>query len=159
MGLIFVGPLIVPEYPAALQSTGRYLALGLIALPLAARSYAFTSAQPPDWMTALALTMMGNLIYYVCGERHSAYRRAGIDHDYRHAACRYPRLCEPAVQPARWQTGMVKMVPALICTGVGLVCVNIAELRHGLADFSVWRYGSGIGLAFISVACWAVCPA
>lgn len=32
-GLIFVGPLIVPEYPAILQSTGRYLALGLIALP------------------------------------------------------------------------------------------------------------------------------
>ncbi len=31
-GLIFVGPLIVPEYPAILQSTGRYLALGLIAL-------------------------------------------------------------------------------------------------------------------------------
>ena len=29
-GLIFVGPLIVPEYPAILQSTGRYLALGLI---------------------------------------------------------------------------------------------------------------------------------
>lgn len=34
-GLIFVGPLIVPEYPAVLQSMGRYLALGLIALPLA----------------------------------------------------------------------------------------------------------------------------
>mgnify|MGYP006874988147 CR=1 FL=1 len=35
MGLIFVGPLIVPEYPAMLQSMGRYLALGLIALPIA----------------------------------------------------------------------------------------------------------------------------
>ncbi|MBX4334564.1 hypothetical protein K4G90_23000, partial [Mycobacterium tuberculosis] len=34
-GLIFVGPLLVPEYPAMLQSMGRYLALGLIALPLA----------------------------------------------------------------------------------------------------------------------------
>lgn len=34
-GLIFVGPLLVPEYPAVLQSMGRYLALGLIALPLA----------------------------------------------------------------------------------------------------------------------------
>ena len=33
-GLIFVGPLIVPEYPAMLQSMGRYLALGLIALPI-----------------------------------------------------------------------------------------------------------------------------
>ncbi len=34
-GLFFVGPLIVPEYPAMLQSMGRYLALGLIALPIA----------------------------------------------------------------------------------------------------------------------------
>lgn len=34
-GLIFVGPQVVPEYPAVLQSMGRYLALGLIALPLA----------------------------------------------------------------------------------------------------------------------------
>jgi drug/metabolite transporter (DMT)-like permease len=34
-GLIFVGPVLVPEYPAVLQSMGRYLALGLIALPLA----------------------------------------------------------------------------------------------------------------------------
>jgi hypothetical protein len=34
-GLIFVGPLLLPEYPAALQSVGRYLAFGPIALPLA----------------------------------------------------------------------------------------------------------------------------
>jgi drug/metabolite transporter (DMT)-like permease len=36
----------------------------------------------------------------------------------------------------------------------GLVCVNIAELRQG-RRFQPWRYGSGIVLAFISVACWA----
>jgi drug/metabolite transporter (DMT)-like permease len=41
------------------------------------------------------------------------------------------------------------------CTAVGLICVNIAELRHGLGDVDLWRYGSGILLAFISVACWA----
>lgn len=34
-GLIFVGPLLVPDYPGALQSAGRYVAFGLIALPLA----------------------------------------------------------------------------------------------------------------------------
>lgn len=34
-GLIFVGPEMVPDYPAALQSTGRYLAFGLLSLPLA----------------------------------------------------------------------------------------------------------------------------
>jgi lipid-A-disaccharide synthase-like uncharacterized protein len=30
-GLVFIGPLLLPEYPAALQSFGRYLAFGLIA--------------------------------------------------------------------------------------------------------------------------------
>ena len=59
-GLIFVGPLIVPEYPAILQSTGRYLALGLIALPLAWLGRArLRQLSRQDWGTALALTMMG----------------------------------------------------------------------------------------------------
>jgi hypothetical protein len=34
-GLVFVAPLLLPDYPAALQSFARYLAFGLIALPLA----------------------------------------------------------------------------------------------------------------------------
>ena len=34
-GLVFVGPLMLPEYPAALHTFGRYLAFGVIALPLA----------------------------------------------------------------------------------------------------------------------------
>src|SRR5574340_1577202 len=34
-GLVFIGPLLLPEYPAALLSFGRYVAFGVIALPLA----------------------------------------------------------------------------------------------------------------------------
>lgn len=33
-GLVFIIPIIVPEYLTALQSTARYLAFGLIPLPL-----------------------------------------------------------------------------------------------------------------------------
>jgi len=75
-GLIFVGPLIVPEYPAVLQSMGRYLALGLIALPLAWLGRArLRQLSRQDWFAALALTMMGNLIYYFC--LASAIQRTG----------------------------------------------------------------------------------
>jgi hypothetical protein len=28
-GLVFVGPVLLPEYPAALQVVGRYLAFGM----------------------------------------------------------------------------------------------------------------------------------
>ena len=75
-GLIFVGPLLVPEYPAMLQSMGRYLALGLIALPLAWLGRArLRQLSRNDWWTALGLTMMGNLIYYAC--LASAIQRTG----------------------------------------------------------------------------------
>lgn len=75
-GLIFVGPLIVPEYPAMLQSMGRYLALGLIALPIARLGRVrLRQLARRDWLTALMLTMMGNLIYYFC--LASAIQRTG----------------------------------------------------------------------------------
>lgn len=35
-GLVFIAPLLLAEYPPALLSFARYLAFGLIALPLAA---------------------------------------------------------------------------------------------------------------------------
>ncbi len=76
VGLIFVGPLIVPEYPAMLQSMGRYLALGLVAnrLPWLGRVRLRQLARR-DWLTALMLTTMGNLIHYFC--LASAIQRTG----------------------------------------------------------------------------------
>ncbi|KJT22883.1 hypothetical protein SEEH3374_25440, partial [Salmonella enterica subsp. enterica serovar Heidelberg str. RI-11-013374] len=75
-GLIFVGPLIVPDYPALLQSMGRYLALGLIALPIAWLGRTrLRQLTRKDWSTALPLTLMGNVIYYAC--LASAIQRTG----------------------------------------------------------------------------------
>lgn len=65
-GLVFVGPLLLPDYPAALQTFGRYLAFGLMALPLA-----FIDRQEirrltrADWLTALRLAAIGNVLYYL----------------------------------------------------------------------------------------------
>ena len=87
-GLIFVGPLIVPEYPAVLQSMGRYLALGLIALPIAWLGRGrLRQLTRKDWVTALTLTLMGNLIYYVC-----LHRRTGLHDDYWYIAGSDPGL-------------------------------------------------------------------
>ncbi|MEO5734247.1 MAG: EamA family transporter, partial [Rubrivivax sp.] len=65
-GLVFVAPLLLPEYPPALLAFGRYLAFGLIALPLAlldrARIATLTAA---DWRAALALGVVGNIVYYL----------------------------------------------------------------------------------------------
>jgi drug/metabolite transporter (DMT)-like permease len=59
-----------------LQSMGRYLALGLIALPIAwLGRVRLRQLARRDWLTALMLTMMGNLIYYFC--LASAIQRTG----------------------------------------------------------------------------------
>jgi drug/metabolite transporter (DMT)-like permease len=156
-GLIFVGPLLVPEYPAVLQSMGRYLALGLIALPLAWLGRAqLKQLGKRDWLTALGLTMMGNLIYYVC--LASAIQRAGAPVSTMIIGTLpvvIPVFANLLYSQRDGKLSWLSMAPALGCIALGLVCVNIAEFRHGLADFSWWRYGSGIGLAFISVVCWA----
>ncbi|WP_437886837.1 DMT family transporter [Phytobacter sp. V91] len=156
-GLIFVGPLLVPDYPAALQSTGRYLALGLIALPLAwlGRQRLRTLSRR-DWSDALALTMMGNLIYYVC--LASAIQRTGAPVSTMIIAT-LPvviPICANLLYSQRdGKLSWARLAPALLCITAGLVCVNIAELRGGLPDFSWWRYGSGIALVLVSVGCWA----
>ncbi|MEG0100916.1 MAG: DMT family transporter [Citrobacter sp.] len=156
-GLIFVGPLIVPEYPAVLQSMGRYLALGLIALPLAwlGRGRLRQLARK-DWGTALALTMMGNLIYYVC--LASAIQRTGAPVSTMIIGTLpvvIPVFANLLYSQRDGKLSWWRLAPALVLIGIGLLCVNISELNQGLPDFSGWRYGSGIALALVSVVCWA----
>lgn len=156
-GLIFVGPLIVPEYPAVLQSMGRYLALGLIALPLAWLGRGrLRQLVPKDWLTALALTMMGNLIYYVC--LASAIQRTGAPVSTMIIGTLpvvIPVFANLLYSHRDGRLSWLRLAPALVLIGIGLLCVNIAELNQGLPDFSGWRYGSGIALALVSVVCWA----
>lgn len=156
-GLIFVGPLIVPEYPAVLQSMGRYLALGLIALPIAWLGRArLRQLVRKDWVTALTLTMMGNLIYYVC--LASAIQRTGAPVSTMIIGTLpvvIPVFANLLYSQRDGKLSWWRLSPALVLIGIGLLCVNISELNQGLPDFSGWRYGSGIALALISVVCWA----
>ncbi|EPB5652055.1 DMT family transporter [Citrobacter braakii] len=156
-GLIFVGPLIVPEYPAVLQSMGRYLALGLIALPIAwLGRVRLRQLTRKDWVTALALTMMGNLIYYVC--LASAIQRTGAPVSTMIIGTLpvvIPVFANLLYSQRDGKLSWWRLSPALVLIGIGLLGVNISELNQGLPDFSGWRYGSGIALALISVVCWA----
>jgi len=156
-GLIFVGPLIVPEYPALLLSMGRYLALGLIALPLAwLGRQRLKKLSRRDWLSALELTMMGNLIYYAC--LASAIQRTGAPVSTMIIGTLpvvIPVFANLLYSHRDGKLAWSKMVPALVCIAVGLACVNMAELRHGVAKVDGWRYVSGILLAIIAVVCWA----
>jgi drug/metabolite transporter (DMT)-like permease len=161
-GLVFVAPLMLPEYPAALLSVSRYLAFGLIALPLAwwdrVRLSQLTRS---DWTCALKLSLVGNLIYYLC--LAAAIQRAGgplptmiigtlpvviaISSNLRDHA-RDGRL--------PW----LQLVPSLLLIVAGIACVNQVELQRLRADANadLGRYATGVLLAVGAVVCWTWYP-
>ena len=60
-------PLVAARIPPALQSVGRYLAFGLIALPLGWTDRdGLRQRTRSDWREAIKLSAVGNLIYYTC---------------------------------------------------------------------------------------------
>jgi drug/metabolite transporter (DMT)-like permease len=161
-GLVFIGPLLLPDYPAALQSFGRYLAFGLIALPLAwLDRNKLQHFSRGDWLEAGKLGLVGNIVYYLF--LASAIGHAGgplptmiigtlpvviaISSNLRDAA-RDGRL--------PW----LKLLPSLALIAAGIACVNQVELDHLRADPNAdfARYAWGGVLAVGAVACWTWYP-
>jgi len=161
-GLVFAGPLLLPEYPAAMQSFGRYLAFGLIALPLAwFDRAALRQLTRDDWLEAGKLALIGNIVYYLF--LASAIQRAGgplptmiigtlpvviaITSNLRDAQ-RDGRL--------PW----AQLVPSLALIAAGIACVNRSEIAALRAEPSadLGRYALGGLLAVGAVVCWTWYP-
>ncbi|PLR38260.1 EamA family transporter [Chimaeribacter coloradensis] len=159
-GLIFVGPLVVPEYPAMLQSAGRYVAFGLIALPLAwfdrRRLRQLTRG---DWVEACKLSAVGNLLYYVC--LAGAIQRTGAPISTMIIGTLPVVIAVSANLFYGRHEGRLawhRLLPSLLLIGAGLCLVNIAELRSGGGPTDIGRYLSGIGLALVALVCWTWYP-
>jgi drug/metabolite transporter (DMT)-like permease len=161
-GLVFVGPLLLADYPAVMLSFGRYLAFGLIALPLGwlDRS-ALRQLTRADWIEALKLSMVGNVIYYLC--LSAAIQRAGGP---------LPTMIIgtlPVViaitsnlRDARrdGQLPWLKLLPSLALIAAGIALVNQVELAQLRADpqADLPRYATGALLALGAVVCWTWYP-
>ena len=161
-GLVFVGPLLLPEYPPALQSVGRYLAFGLIALPLAAFDRAeLRRLRAADWREALKLAAIGNLLYYFC--LASAIQRAGAPVPTMIIGTLPVVIAISANLRNGHRDGHLpwrKLAPSLLLIALGIACVNQVELQALRDDPQAdpWRYASGALLALIAVACWTWYP-
>jgi drug/metabolite transporter (DMT)-like permease len=161
-GLVFVAPLLLHDYPAPLLSFARYLAFGLIALPIAwldrARLSQLTRA---DWVEALKLSAVGNLLYYVC--LAGAIQRAGAP---------LPTMIigtlpvvialvsnrRDARRDGRLPWG--RLAPSLLLIGAGIALVNQVEMAALRADAhaDIGRYALGALLAVGAVAAWTWYP-
>ncbi len=161
-GLVFVGPLLLPDYPAALQTFGRYLAFGLIAVPLA-----FIDRQElarltrADWLTALRLAAIGNVLYYLF--LSSAILRAGGALPTMIIGTLPVVIAIAANLLSHQRDGhfpWLKLAPPLALILLGIACVHHVEwsnlLQNPEADPA--RYLSGAVLAVGALVCWTWYP-
>lgn len=159
-GFIFVGPLLVPDYPGTLQSMGRYLAFGLIALPLAWQDrQRLRALSRGDWREAFKLTLVGNLLYYAF--LATAIQRTGAPVSTMIIGTLPVVIAVSANILYGRDDGRLswrRMVPALFFIVCGLACVNVAEIHVAGPQLEPWRYFSGIALALLAVICWTWYP-
>ena len=156
-GLVFIAPLLLPDYPGILLSLGRYIAFGVIAIALALPDWRrIRSLSRADWHQALALALIGNLVYYAA--LASAIQLAGaplpamligtlpvwiaIASNWR------------AVDGLRWRS----LLPPLLLILSGLVLVNVDELRQLDDTRTVSHYVLGCALALVALAAWTWYP-
>lgn len=159
-GLIFIGPLLVPEYPATLLSVGRYLAFGIIAVALAWHDrHRLKQLSRRDWIEAFRLTLIGNLLYYTC--LAAAIQRTGAPVSTMLIGTLPVVITITSNLLYGRQEGRLawgKLMPALLLIVIGLGCVNLAELQSAAHHLELSRYLSGILLAIMAVICWTWYP-
>jgi len=161
-GLVFVVPLLLPEYPPALLSTARYLAFGLIALPLAWLDRArLRELSRADWTEAMKLALVGNLLYYLF--LAAAIQRSGgplptVIIGTLPVVIAVTSNLRDARRDGRlpW----ARLAPSLALIAAGVLLVNHAELQHLRSTQPVdpGRYALGAALALGAVACWTWYP-
>ncbi|HJV24627.1 MAG TPA: DMT family transporter [Aromatoleum sp.] len=161
-GLVFIGPLLLPEYPATLQSFGRYLAFGLIALPLAWFDRGeLARLKRSDWIEAVKLAAVGNLLYYLC--LASAIQRAGAPLPTMMIGTLPVIIAICANLRDHQRDGRLpwaRLSPSLLVIAAGIACVNQAELSalaaQSASDHA--RYAVGAVFAVCALACWTWYP-
>jgi drug/metabolite transporter (DMT)-like permease len=166
-GLVFVAPVMLPEYPAALLSFARYLAFGLIALPLAWLDRAnLAELTRADWVEALKLAAVGNLLYYLF--LAAAIQRAGAPLPTMIIGTLPVVIAISSNLRDHARDGRLpwaRLAPSLVLIALGIAAVNQAELARHSSEAAaaggaggLTRYALGALLAVGAVICWTWYP-
>ncbi|TDQ41747.1 DMT family transporter [Tepidicella xavieri] len=161
-GLVFVAPLMLPDYPAALQAVGRYLAFGLLCLPLAwVDRRQLRGLTRGDWLEALKLAAVGNLLYYTF--LASSIQRTGgplttMMIGTLPVVIAVAANLRNARRDGRLPWARLVWPLGLMLLGIGMV--NHVEMGAVRAsdDASLSRYALGAVLAVGAVVCWTWYP-
>jgi drug/metabolite transporter (DMT)-like permease len=157
-GLVFVTPLWLEGYPSLLLAAGRYLAFGLVVLPLAwIGRHQLAQLTRADWLEAGKLSLVGNLMYYTALALGVQLSSAPI------VSVVIGTLPIWIALVSNWTERTVSWraigLP-LILTAIGVLLVNQEEMEiafKGLGQ-STSAYGFGVLSALIALVCWTWYP-
>jgi drug/metabolite transporter (DMT)-like permease len=158
-GLTFLVPLLLADYAPAYLAFARYAAFGGFSAALALSGFADMRAlRRADWLEALRLGTVGNVVYYVL--LASAIRLAGAP---------LPTviigtlpvviaLCAALAEGGDGrQRALARLAPSLAAIAAGVALVNRDEFARigagGAADYAL-----GAALSFAAVVCWTWYP-
>ena len=155
-GLVFVAPLLLPNYPATLLTFGRYLAFGLVTLPIAWwQRDMLRKLTVADWWLATKLSMVGNIAYYLA--LSAAIQLAGAPLPTLIIGT-LPVVIAVCSNLGDRQFSWARLLPSLALIGLGLLCVNADQLDRLDAKNTLNAYLMGAALAVVANAAWTWYP-
>ncbi|HZH08130.1 MAG TPA: DMT family transporter [Lautropia sp.] len=156
-GTVFITPLLLPQYPGTLLAFGRYLAFGLIALPLAWQARRLLRLlDREDWVEALKLSLVGNILYY--SALASAIQLADAPLPTMVIGT-LPVVIAIVSNFSERTVPWSRLAPTLMVLTAGLALVNQSELQRAMQlQGDPWRYAAGAGFAILATACWTWYP-
>ena len=158
-GLVFVVPLLLPEYPATLLSFGRYFAFGLVTLPIAWwQRRALRRLTRADWWLAARLSIVGNFIYYLA--LSAAIQLAGAPLPTLIIGTLPVVIAVVANQGshAAHRISWARLAPSLVLISAGLLFVNADQVARLHASGALPAYLGGAALAIVANAAWTWYP-
>ena len=156
-GIVFVTPLLLPDYPGTLLAFGRYLAFGLIALPLGWQGRrALRALNRDDWNEAFKLSLVGNILYY--SALATAIQLADAPLPTMMIGT-LPLVIAIVSNFSERTVPWPRLAPALLVLAAGIALVNQTELQRVMQlQGDPWRYAAGAGFAILATACWTWYP-
>ena len=155
-GLVFIAPVLLHDYPPMVLSAGRYIAFGLIALPMVMLDRPGIAALTrADWVEACKLSVVGNLLYY--GFLAAAIQATGAPLPTMIIGT-LPVVIAVCSNLSQRQLPWARLALPLAVIAIGLALVNRDEAARLGAAAAPWLYLLGALLAVGGVACWTWYP-
>ena len=157
-GSIYLVPVMLPGYDPVVIATGRFIAFGLVTLPLWwAWRREFAHYTRRDWLTAAELGVVGNCVYYWCLTQ--CIQKAGAP---------FAGMCMALIpvlvavianlrdkkrgRSVAWR----RLMPPLLLLFTGLVLANYSEFEAvtAAAGSRVFWVGTVFGVAALLIWTW-----